>query len=50
MAEEKSTVVETPLMKQYNEIKAQYPDALLLFRVAIFMRPSVQTQLRLHAF
>ena len=36
MAEEKSTVVETPLMKQYNEIKAQYPDALLLFRVGDF--------------
>ena len=27
---------ETPLMKQYNEIKAQYPDALLLFRVGDF--------------
>ena len=24
---------ETPLMKQYNQIKAKYPDALLLFRV-----------------
>ncbi|MGB2100125.1 MAG: hypothetical protein ACPHT9_01115, partial [Flavobacteriaceae bacterium] len=24
---------ETPLMKQYNEIKVKYPDALLLFRV-----------------
>jgi DNA mismatch repair protein MutS len=36
MTEEKSTVVETPLMKQYNEIKAQYPDALLLFRVGDF--------------
>ena len=29
-------VVETPLMKQYNEIKAQYPDAVLLFRVGDF--------------
>ncbi len=29
-------VVETPLMKQYNEIKAKYPDALLLFRVGDF--------------
>ncbi len=28
--------VETPLMKQYNEIKAKYPDALLLFRVGDF--------------
>ena len=36
MTEEKSTVVETPLMKQFNEIKAQYPDALLLFRVGDF--------------
>ena len=29
-------VVETPLMRQYNEIKAQYPDAVLLFRVGDF--------------
>ncbi|HTB07825.1 MAG TPA: DNA mismatch repair protein MutS [Bacteroidia bacterium] len=27
---------ETPLMKQYNDIKAKYPDALLLFRVGDF--------------
>lgn len=27
---------ETPLMKQYNSIKARYPDALLLFRVGDF--------------
>jgi DNA mismatch repair protein MutS len=27
---------ETPLMKQYNEIKAKYPDACLLFRVGDF--------------
>ena len=27
---------ETPLMKQYNEIKVKYPDALLLFRVGDF--------------
>ncbi len=27
---------ETPLMKQYNKIKAKYPDALLLFRVGDF--------------
>ncbi|MDO5608137.1 MAG: DNA mismatch repair protein MutS [Capnocytophaga sp.] len=26
----------TPLMKQYNQIKAKYPDALLLFRVGDF--------------
>ena len=27
---------ETPLMKQYNAIKARYPGALLLFRVGDF--------------
>ena len=26
----------TPLMRQYNNIKAKYPDALLLFRVGDF--------------
>ena len=26
----------TPLMQQYNTIKAKYPDALLLFRVGDF--------------
>jgi DNA mismatch repair protein MutS len=29
-------VKETPLMKQYNQIKVKYPDALLLFRVGDF--------------
>jgi len=29
-------VKETPLMKQYNEIKAKHPGALLLFRVGDF--------------
>jgi DNA mismatch repair protein MutS len=32
---EKDTAL-TPLMKQYNAIKAKYPDALLLFRVGDF--------------
>ncbi len=36
----KTTVVkepkETPLMKQYNQIKSKYPDACLLFRVGDF--------------
>ncbi len=27
---------ETPLMKQYNAIKAKYPDCLLLFRIGDF--------------
>jgi DNA mismatch repair protein MutS len=31
-----SASVETPLMKQYNVIKAKYPGALLLFRVGDF--------------
>jgi len=35
MAHQKE-IVETPLMKQYNAIKAKYPDALLLFRVGDF--------------
>ena len=29
-------VVETPLMKQYFDIKAKHPDAILLFRVGDF--------------
>ena len=29
-------IAETPLMRQYNAIKAKYPDALLLFRVGDF--------------
>jgi DNA mismatch repair protein MutS len=42
MAKKEATVkegkadTETPLMKQYNQIKAKYPDALLLFRVGDF--------------
>ena len=31
-----SKVVETPLMKQYNQVKAKHPDAVLLFRVGDF--------------
>lgn len=29
-------IAETPLMKQYNEMKEQHPDAILLFRVGDF--------------
>ena len=29
-------IVETPLMKQYSEIKSKHPDAILLFRVGDF--------------
>ncbi len=32
----KKVVKETPLMKQYNQIKARHPQALLLFRVGDF--------------
>ena len=32
----KKEVKETPLMKQYNDIKRKYPDACLLFRVGDF--------------
>lgn len=31
-----SKYVETPLMKQYNAVKAKHPDAILLFRVGDF--------------
>ena len=31
-----SEIVETPMMKQFNEIKAQHPDAILLFRCGDF--------------
>ena len=31
-----ASVVETPLMKQYFEIKKKHPDAVLLFRVGDF--------------
>lgn len=35
-ASSKKAVKETPLMKQYNQIKAKHPQALLLFRVGDF--------------
>src|SRR6201988_3108941 len=34
--EKPSTEKETPLMKQFNQIKSQFPDAILLFRVGDF--------------
>ena len=34
--EKEKSVSETPLMKQYNQIKAKHPQALLLFRVGDF--------------
>ncbi|WP_198512292.1 DNA mismatch repair protein MutS [Flavobacterium sp. 1] len=36
MAAKDKIVKETPLMRQYNEIKRKYPDACLLFRVGDF--------------
>jgi DNA mismatch repair protein MutS len=36
VASKDKIVKETPLMKQYNEIKRKYPDACLLFRVGDF--------------
>ena len=36
MAQKTKKTSETPLMKQYYQIKAQHPDALLLFRVGDF--------------
>jgi DNA mismatch repair protein MutS len=36
LATKEKAVKETPLMKQYNEIKVKYPDACLLFRVGDF--------------
>jgi DNA mismatch repair protein MutS len=33
---QKKEAVETPLMKQYNQIKTKYPGAILLFRVGDF--------------
>ncbi|ESU29477.1 DNA mismatch repair protein MutS [Flavobacterium limnosediminis JC2902] len=36
MSTKEKTPKETPLMKQYNEIKNKYPDACLLFRVGDF--------------
>ena len=36
MSSKENAIRETPLMKQYNEIKRKYPDACLLFRVGDF--------------
>lgn len=43
---EKEKFAETPLMKQYNSIKAKYPDALLLFRVGDFYETFGQDAVR----
>ena len=42
----KTTQKETPLMAQYNSIKAKYPDAILLFRVGDFYETFGQDAMR----
>ncbi len=42
----KTTQKETPLMAQYNNIKAKYPDAVLLFRVGDFYETFGQDAVR----
>ncbi len=42
----KTTQKETPLMAQYNSIKAKYPDAVLLFRVGDFYETFGQDAVR----
>jgi len=42
----KAAKKETPLMTQYNTIKAKYPDALLLFRVGDFYETFGQDAVR----
>ena len=37
---------ETPLMRQYNQIKAKHPKAMLLFVLVIFMKLLVKMLLR----
>ena len=36
MVKEPTPAWDTPLMKQYQGIKAKYPDAILLFRIGDF--------------
>jgi len=38
--------VETPLMKQYNAVKAEHPDAILLFRVGDFYETFAEDAIR----
>ncbi|MCZ8144169.1 DNA mismatch repair protein MutS [Flavobacterium sp.] len=46
MATKEKSFKETPLMKQYNEIKSKYPDACLLFRVGDFYETFGEDALR----
>ncbi len=42
----KQTYAETPLMKQYNQIKAKHPDAILFFRVGDFYEMFAQDAIK----
>jgi len=42
----KKTYAETPLMKQYNQIKAKHPDAILFFRVGDFYEMFAQDAIK----
>ena len=46
MSSKEKSSKETPLMKQYNEIKRKYPDACLLFRVGDFYETFGQDAVR----
>jgi len=46
VATKEKSFKETPLMKQYNEIKSKYPDACLLFRVGDFYETFGEDALR----
>ncbi len=46
MVKSATAEVETPLMKQYNQIKAKYPDAILLFRVGDFYETFAQDAIK----
>ena len=39
--------VETPMMRQYSEVKAQHPDALILFRMGDFYEAFNEDALRM---
>ncbi|MCP1997548.1 DNA mismatch repair protein MutS [Flavobacterium sp. HSC-61S13] len=46
MSAKEKSIKETPLMKQYNDIKKKYPDACLLFRVGDFYETFGQDAVR----
>ena len=46
MANEKTTNDLTPMMKQFRDIKTQYPDAMLLFRCGDFYETYAEDALK----